>query len=243
LDEENGSCGLFEYPEIEEWDVLKKLRREKEALGFYITGHPLDRFQGEVSRFATSTIQGLSNLKDRTSVRAAGVAESLRFKRTKRGEKMALFNLEDATGSVSVVVFPKVLGLYAPFLKGDEPLIIHGKAEVDDNAVKIIAQEITSLEAVRQESIGAIELNLCERCLSRDELEDIRDILFRFPGKSSVLLRVNGTQEEDFLIEAHPRFQVLPCPEMVQQIESILGEKVIYRYGKKNLNGGKPFNG
>ena len=185
LDEENGSCGLFEYPEIEEWDVLKKLRREKEALGFYITGHPLDRYQGEESRFATSTIQGLSNLIDRTSVRAAGVAESLRFKMRKRGEKMALLNLEVATGSVSVVVFPKVLGLYAPFLKGDEPLIIHGKAEVDDTAVKIIAQEITSLEAVRQESIGAIELNLCERCLSRDELEDIRDILFRFPGKSA----------------------------------------------------------
>ena len=155
---------------------------------------------------------------------------------------MALFNLEDATGSVPVVVFPKVLGIYAPFLKGDEPLLIHGKAEVDDKAVKIIAQEMTSLEAVRQESIGAIELNLRERRLSRDELEDIRDILFRYPGRSSVLLRVNGAKEEDFLIEAHPRFQVLPCPEMVQQIESIVGEKVIYRYGKKNFNGGQSFN-
>jgi DNA polymerase-3 subunit alpha len=243
LDEENGSWGLFEYPEIEEWDMVKKLRREKEALGFYITGHPLDRYREEVSRFATSTIEGLSTLKDRATVRAAGVVESLRFKRTKRGEKMALFNLEDATGSVPVVVFPKVLGLYAPFLKGDEPLIIYGKAEVDDRMVKIIAQDITSLEAVRQESIGAIELNLCEQCLSRDELEDIRDILFRYPGQSSVLLRINGTQEENFLIEANPRFQVLPCPEMIQQIESIVGEKVIYRYGKKNLNSGKSFNG
>lgn len=156
---------------------------------------------------------------------------------------MSLFNLEDATGSVPVVVFPKVLDIYAPFLKGDQPLLVYGKAEVDDNAVKIIAQEITSLEAVRQESIGAIELNLREGCLSRDELEDIRDILFRYPGRSSVLLRVNGAKkEEDFLIEAHPRFQVLPCPELVQEIEHIVGEKVIYRYGKKNFDGGKSFS-
>jgi DNA polymerase-3 subunit alpha len=241
-DEENGSSSLFEYPELEEWDVSIKLKREKEALGFYITGHPLDRFQDEVSRFVTSTIQGLSTVRDKASVSAAGVAESLRFKRTKRGEKMALFNLEDATGSVPVVVFPKVLGLYVPFLKGDEPLVIHGKAEVDDNTVKIIAQEIGSLEAIRQESVGAIELNLCHRPLSRDELEDIRDILFRYPGRSSVLLRINGTQEEDVLIEAHSRFQVLPCSEMVHQIEKIIGEKVIYRYGKKNQNRGKSFH-
>ncbi|MBW1768086.1 MAG: DNA polymerase III subunit alpha [Deltaproteobacteria bacterium] len=165
--DDSGTCGLIEIPDIDEWDEGEKLRKEKEALGFYITGHPLDRFKTEVKRFATCAIHDLLSLSDKSEVKVAGVIENLKIKRTKRGDRMAIFTLEDSTGSTAVILFPDVFNNYSSLLKSDEPLLISGKTEADNSSVKIISQEIVELETVKQQSIRAIELNI-ERELRRD---------------------------------------------------------------------------
>jgi DNA polymerase-3 subunit alpha len=235
-DDETMAFHHLNLPQLEEWNEKEKLQREKEALGFYITGHPLDSVKNEVERFATCTIQDLSTLGDKTSVKIAGVIASLKIKRTKRGEKMALLTLEDQTGSIEVVVFPDVFNLCSPFLKSDEPLLVSGTAEVDDNNVKIVSQEITPLEKVKGKAVRAIELPLSQGWISRDNLEEVKDVLFRYPGDSSVFFRVPTNPDKEILIAAHPRYRVLPCDEMIKEIESIIGQKVIYNYGEKNSN-------
>jgi DNA polymerase-3 subunit alpha len=232
--------GLLELPDLEEWDEQEKLRKEKESLGFYITGHPLDRFKTEVEYFATCTIQDLMNLSDRATVRVAGVVENLRIKRTKRGEKMAVLSLEDQTGSVEVILFPDVFNNYSTFLKSDEPLLITGTAEIDDSTAKIISQEINSLENVRQSAIRIIEVTLPQEIISRDNLEEIKDIIFRYPGESSVVFRVNTGQDEQYLVAAHHRYRVSPCDEMIKELEVIIGQKVLCSYGEKNSNRREP---
>ncbi|MFH1124544.1 MAG: DNA polymerase III subunit alpha [Pseudomonadota bacterium] len=228
--------GLPELPDLEEWDEREKLRKEKESLGFYITGHPLDRFKVEVERFATCTIQDLSTNNDRATVKVAGVIENLKIKRTKRGEKMAILSLEDQTGSLDVIVFPDVFNNTSPLLKTDEPLLITGTAEVDDNTVKVISQEIHSLDKVRQNAIRTLELNLPREVISKNNLEELKDIFFRYPGEASVLFRVDAGQGEEVLIAAHYRYRVSPCDEMIKELETITGQKVICSYGEKNSN-------
>jgi DNA polymerase-3 subunit alpha len=237
-DSETG--GLFEVPDVDEWDEREKLRKEKEALGFYITGHPLDRFKDETKRFAQCNIQDLLSWKDKSMVKVAGMVEKLKIKRTRRGDKMATLILEDSSGSVEVVLFPDVFKQYSHLLKGDDPLLIGGTAEVDDNSAKIIAQEITSLETLRQKSIKAIELHLHKEIISRELLEEIRDVMFRYPGKCPVLFRTDIGRGENFTIAAHDRFKVFPCNEMIGEIEAIIGQKVINRYGEKNPNHRQP---
>ena len=228
--------GLPELPDLEEWDEREKLRKEKKSLGFYITGHPLDRFKVEVERFATCTIQDLSTNNDRATVKVAGVIENLKIKRTKRGEKMAILSLEDQTGSLDVIVFPDVFNNTSPLLKSDEPLLITGTAEVDDNTVKVISQEIHSLDKVRQNAIRTLELNLPREVISKNNLEELKDIFFRYPGEASVLFRVDAGQGEEVLIAAHHRYRVSPCDEMIKELETITGQKVICSYGEKNSN-------
>ena len=227
---------LLALPEKDEWDESEKLRREKEALGFYITGHPLDRFKEEVERFATCSIQELFGLKDKSKVRMAGVVEKLKIKRTKRGNKMAILTLEDPTGSTEVVLFPDVFEKYSPLLKGDEPLLITGTAEKGDNGAKILAQEVTSLEREGQNAIRSIELGLYEQVVSRNNLQEIRDIFSRYPGESFVRFRVDSGQGKQVVIAAHRTFRVFPCKEMLGELEAIIGQKVICRYGEKNPN-------
>jgi DNA polymerase-3 subunit alpha len=235
-DDQLDNLVFLELPETDEWDESEKLRREKEALGFYITGHPLDRFKEEVKRFATCSIQDLFGLKDKSNVRMAGVVEKLKIKRTKRGNKMAIMTLEDPTGSTEVILFPDVFEKYSPFLKGDDPLLITGTAEKDDNAAKILAQEVTSLERERQNAIRSIELGLDEQVVSRDNLQEIRDIFSRYPGESFVRFRVDTGQGKQVVIAAHRTFRVFPCNEMLGEIEAIIGQKVICKYGEKNPN-------
>jgi DNA polymerase-3 subunit alpha len=218
------------------WDEKEKLRREKESLGFYITGHPLDRFRAEIERFATCTVQALGSLGDKTAVRVAGVVGNLKIKRTKKGDRMAILTLEDQTGSVEVVVFPDVFTTCSPLLKGDEPLLVHGTAEVEENSAKIISSEIASLEEVRQKAVRCVEICLGGECLTQERLKEIRNILFRYPGESSVLLRVEPEHGDAVLVAASPHLSVSPCRQMVEEVEAITKHKVGYGNGEKNTN-------
>ncbi|MFZ7111204.1 MAG: DNA polymerase III subunit alpha [Desulfatiglandales bacterium] len=228
--------GTLDLPEVDPWDEKERLRREKEALGFYITGHPLERFSGEIERLTTGSIQDLSNLKDKTTVDVAGLIEAIKIKRTKKGDKMAILNLEDSTGSIEVVVFPEAFNQYSPLLKSEEPLLIRGTAEVEESAVKVIAQQILSLEKARQGLIRVVELPLQQEVLDRERLEEIKEILFRYPGESSVFFRVDSGQGKAVVISAHANYRVSPCHEMISEMEAVIGQKVICRYGEKNTN-------
>jgi len=235
-EDQSDTYGLLALPDEDQWDECEKLRKEKEALGFYITGHPLDRFKEEVKRFTTCSIQDLSGLHDKSRVRLAGVVEKLKIKRTKRGDKMAILSLEDPTGSTEVVLFPDVFDRYSPHLKGDEPLLITGTAEMDDNAAKILAQEVTTLEREGQNAIKSIELNLEEQVVTRETLEKIRDMITRYPGDCFVRFKVNTGKGNQVIIAAHRTFRVFPCKEMLGEIEALIGQKVICKYGEKKPN-------
>jgi len=225
-----GFSGIYKFPDVAEWGKREKLIKEKEALGFYITGHPLDEFKGEVKRFATCSIQDLFKLQDKSQVKVAGVIENLKMKRTKKGDRMAILSLEDQTGATQVIIFPEAFNTYSAFLRNDEPLLICGIAEVGENSSKIVAKDIVSLESLRHKSIRTIELELDHKTTSRDLLEDIKDILFRYPGECSVLFRMNMGDGKEILIGANNHYRVLPCEEMLGEIEKITGKKAVCRY-------------
>jgi DNA polymerase III subunit alpha len=220
------AAGTVDYPKVEEWDQREKLRREKEALGFYITGHPLDRYRGEIKRSSSCSIQDLPSRKDKSQVKVAGVIENLRIKRTKRGDKMAILNMEDLTGSTECILFPEVFTRCSVLLKSEDPLLISGTVEIGDSSAKIMAQDIVTLDSLRQKSIKAIELKLKEEDISKDFLEDLRDIVFRYPGECRLLLKVGTAKGSEWTISANNRFNVHPCHQLIDEIEARTGNKV-----------------
>lgn len=221
-----GSAGLFQLPDIDEWDEKERLSREKEALGFYITGHPLIKFGTEIERSTTCVIQDLPGQKDKSLVKIAGVVEKLKIKRTKRGDKMAILDLEDLTGSIEVILFPDVFNRHSLLLKSDKPLLVTGSVEIGDNTAKIIAQEIVTLESIRLKTIKTIELKLDEEAISKDLLEDLQNIIFRYPGECGLIFKVETANGKKWIIAAHNRFNVVPCTEFIEEIEAVTGKKV-----------------
>jgi len=225
-----GFKGMLELADVGEWEQREKLKREKEALGFYITGHPLEEYKREVGLFATHTVEGILNLKEKAEVKAAGVIENLKMKRTKKGDMMAILDLEDQTGSVEVVVFPDAYSRYSVFLKSEDPLMITGIAEADDNRSKIIAKELESLGTLRMKAVKTVELGLDGKTVSKVQLEEIRDIFFRNPGECLVLFRMDMGEGEDIIIAPNNHYRISPTNEMLREVELLTGRRVVLRY-------------
>jgi DNA polymerase III subunit alpha len=225
-----GFKGMLELADVGEWEQREKLKREKEALGFYITGHPLEEYKREVGLFTTHTIEGVLNLKGKAEVKAAGVIENLKMKRTKKGDMMAILDLEDQTGSIEVVIFPDTYKNYSVFLKSEDPLVITGIAEVDDNRSKIIAKDLEPLGALRMKAVKTVELGLDSKTVSTGQLEEIRDIFFRNPGECAVLFRMGMGAGEDILIRPNNHYRISPTSEMLREVEGLTRQKALLRY-------------
>ncbi|EFK06911.1 putative DNA polymerase III subunit alpha [delta proteobacterium NaphS2] len=223
---EGEAGGLLELPDLPEWEEKEKLRREKEALGFYITGHPLEGFQKAIKRFATCLVNDLPTQNDKDQVKLAGVVESLKLKRTKRGDKMAIMHLEDLTGSTEVVVFPDVFAEAAPLLKGDEPLLVSGSVEIGDKSAKIIAKEIKSLHRLELKAARAVVISVKNEKSSKNVLESLKDTVFKYPGECKLMFRVGSSATDPVLISAHFRYSILPCPQFFKEVETLFGGNV-----------------
>ncbi|NLD37595.1 MAG: DNA polymerase III subunit alpha [Desulfatiglans sp.] len=225
-----GMAALFEFPELNEWNDKEKLKREKESLGFYITGHPLNEYQKTAERYATTTIAGLLKSEDRSQVKVAGVIADIKLKRTKKGDRMAVISLEDQTDSVEVVFFPDAFNSSSHLLKGDDPVLVTGVVEINENMAKIIGKEVASLETIRQQAIRVVKFNLDDKKISKQYLEELRDIFFKYPGESSVEFMLEGDNGQKFCVCANNHYRVLPCDELMCEIEERTGQKIPCTY-------------
>src|SRR5205814_3790887 len=139
-DRESGQFGLFGGPKRgaeptapeervfgkEEWSERERLAKEKEALGFYITGHPLARYVEDVKRYATHTCTSLATAKGFEKVAVAGIVTGYRERLTKTGKKIGFAVLEDLTGTRDLVLYEDILQRFEELLKSDDPLLVRG---------------------------------------------------------------------------------------------------------------------
>ena len=218
----------IELPETEEWNDKEKLKREKEALGFYITGHPLEEYTQEIKKYCSCPIQDLHTFKDKSNVKIAGMVENIKIKRTKKGDKMANIILEDMTGSIEVIIFPDLFNRVFNILKSDEPLIIKGTVEANETSIKIVAQDIGLLEKIRQQSIKALEIYLKEDLITKSLLMEIKKISFKYPGNCQLRFRIAlSNNGNELTIIAHNNYNILPCQDLIDELQSLLSTESI----------------
>lgn len=222
-DRESGQRGLFdlvatpaetvyveEYPEEQEWTPKQRLANEREALGFYLTGHPLDRFQQDVERFATTNVGGLRKDLAGSEIILGGVICDFREVQTRSGKgPMGFFQLEDQFGRVEIVVFPKTYarvneetGLStAEMLErcGDEPILVGGKIEVeigDDGEVqrfKLLMDTVQELAAVRVQRTAGVRLELELEQLSDDKILALKQVVADHAGPCKMEMIVTAS--------------------------------------------------
>lgn len=216
-------------PVIQEWEEKVLLNHEKEALGFFITGHPLARFKREVRLVATVTTTGLSEVNGSRNVRMCGLVNALKVQTTRRGELMARFNLEDMEGTVEVIVFPDCYRTSSEILGGDEPIFISGTVDPGDAGAVVKAEKIALLskaeEKLGQNILIKVPVGRKSREWVRAHLINLRDILSDHRGTAPLALQLDfdGRLETRY----YPHFGVDPSGEMLDRVEGLLGERFV----------------
>ncbi|MBI5875658.1 MAG: DNA polymerase III subunit alpha, partial [Deltaproteobacteria bacterium] len=136
-------------PQIDEWHEAQLLSHEKEALGFYITSHPLAKYAEEIKQLANTDTEDIKEKQDEAEVSIAGITAAVKEINTKKGDRMAFVTLEDLRGSVEVVVFSDVYKNAASCFSGDAPILVRGKIDKGEENVKIIASVVFPLAGVK----------------------------------------------------------------------------------------------
>jgi DNA polymerase III subunit alpha len=225
--DEGVSRRVPDLPELEEWPATQVLAMEKEVLGFYLSGHPLRDFEDQIKRWATCNITDLSAAKDKDRLTLCGVVGNVKKIQTKNGGQMAFMSLEDLSGSVEVVVFPEVYADAAPFLVRDLPLMVVGNVDVTEDAIKVLAQEISPLSEGRQKSSSRADVYLKHPGGPPHLLVDLREILGRHAGECPVFLHIASDQGRETVVAAGNRFLVSPDEGLKRELEALLGDECV----------------
>jgi DNA polymerase-3 subunit alpha len=213
----------IKLPDVPEWPQLTKLAYEKETVGFFLTGHPLDGVISSIRMVADADIEHQENWRDGQTVRVGGLIQRFREHKSKKGDLMAFAAVEDMSASVEVVVFPETFARCGHLLGSEEPLIVQGSVQVSERGANIIADNILPLSQAMEEFATQAVITIQAARTSRDQLTELKNLLYQFHGKVPVKLTLhfNGRGEAD--IEPHPDLSVRPCPEFCQRLTAFFG--------------------
>jgi DNA polymerase-3 subunit alpha len=176
-------------PETKAWTHVELLAAEKNAIGFYISGHPLENFLEILSELGAAKTSDLSGLSNGTKVHVGGIATNVQIRTTKTGNRFALMRLEDQTGGVKCVCWPEVFGKCENNLRDDTPVLITGKVEaVDEGTVTIISEEVARLEDVLQRKSRGVIIHVPVNMGADNLLEVIFGLLDKHRGDCEVML-------------------------------------------------------
>jgi DNA polymerase-3 subunit alpha len=231
------------FPSAEPWDTRELLAREKNVLGFYVSGHPLDRSAKELKRFCNATVDGLTNMPEGEAVTVGGSVEAYRERTTKAGGRIAFFSLEDSTGRVEVVVRPRVLEAKETrkILGAGEPVLVTGSVQRERSRaalagaasedgdtpveVKLVLDEVAPLSESLRKRTRSVRVTLGIERLHRQQLVALRQTLERFPGSCPVTLAL-ACAKERWSVSAGTGLCVEPSDALLASLERLFGENV-----------------
>lgn len=189
----------YEITRAAEWSGQEMLAYEKEMLGFYITSHPLSRFKDKLRTVTDTDSESILDRKDGDLVSMAGVVSGIRETLTKKKEAMAYVTLEDMKGSVSTIVFSDLYRTSSAILKGDEPIIVKGRADISEESAKIVATEILPLSACIENPFGSVHF-IIDTTLDASVIEDLYNLLRKHSGKSDAYIHLHQPGHSETLI-------------------------------------------
>ncbi len=213
-------------PQVPEWPEHQLLAFEKEALGFYVTGHPLAEFAGDLAKLTTPS-RDFGELSEGAEVRVGGLVTAVKNYTDRKGETMAFVTLEDLDGTMEVTFFSKLWKSCAALVAPDAAVVVVGKANVGDASVKILADEVFPIAEARERLVRAVHLRLLSPGLERETLEQVGRLARQNRGQVPLILHLVIPQHTETVLRAGEGCQVRPTPELLRGLEQLLGKDAV----------------
>jgi DNA polymerase-3 subunit alpha len=237
---QSGQHGLFmagngpepppplEMPDIPEWPEGECLAGEKEVLGFYVTGHPLEKYAGQLGALTSLDSSSVEEMEHDTPVTLAGILRGLRVRPSKKGDLWASAALEDHRGSVDLLVFPQAYQQLQGVLKPDAVLLIKGRVRLEENQrPKVVVNDAKLLETAMNgvKAQLRIRINLVEA--PENLVDELSEVLAAHPGENPIVFELR--RPDDFVAQLQPRrpLKVKAEAELLDRLRSLCGEQSV----------------
>ena len=227
-------------PDATAWTESEQLAFEKETLGLYWSGHPVDRYAAALKEFGAKSIADLADaqagvrdsgwgpggpkpIEPDTSI--GGIVATVRPLKTKKGDRMAVFTLEDSGGTVEIVVFPDAFGRSGHFIEVGTLVLVRGKLERDDETTRILASEIAPIDAVKERLAREVSIHL-RKPADRPTLEALGEIFTKFRGDRKISFEIETGDADHRLrvkVDVSSQIRVRPSVDLIHAIEQVVG--------------------
>ena len=238
-DRQSGQAGLFgmvadqpahqehPLPLLPDWTPQQKLSSEKEVIGIYVTGHPLDAYADKVAELSTHATETLEGLERGAEVAICGILTGIQRKRNREGKLWAAMRLEDRTGSVEAMVFTTQYDRLLTALVEDQAVLVRGLALPEENAPpKISVQDIVPLEVARVNLPTLISIRIPVGANGIvDKAEALNQLFTRKRGETEVRLRLEKPRDFSVILDVTPK--VRPDKEFWAEVERICGPESV----------------
>ena len=243
-DAESGQHGLFgvfqeedshpqedRLPVIPDWDEHTRLANEKEILGFFITGHPLEKYREKLEDLRALTTAELAAMKASTgkdeSLTTAGMITNLRVLKSKKGEFYAQASLEDLSGSIDMLVFPEAYRKLQEKVKLEVPVLVRGGVRIEEGAnPKLTVNDILSLDEAKVPLPRSLRIRIPLEKASESTVEDLHLLFSQRKGEAKVLFDVERAGDFMVVMEAEG-YNVLPDRAFIGRVEELCGRGAV----------------
>ena len=256
-DSSGPSLSAVPLPDVAPWSEIEQLNFEKEALGLYWSGHPIDRYAedlriygarttgellpkrapadeeaigvaGESDGLAPAAVppNGNGNGHGAEEISVGGIVSGLRPLKTRRGDRMCVFFLDDAGGSLEVVVFPEAFKQCGHLADNGQMVVVKGKFERDDESARLLASEIAPIEAVRERLARSVAIKLSTPPHDRATFEKLWDVFAQHKGDRRVAFDIELQDSDRHLrvkVDVNAQIRVRPSERLVSEVEKICG--------------------
>jgi DNA polymerase-3 subunit alpha len=227
MDEDGGGFAREKeiFPDISELPQPQLLAFEKELLGFYLSGHPLDRYTVEMTTFTNVNSQKLSAMRQDSGVVLIGMIIDVRATVTKKdGRRMAILRLEDLEGKIEAVVFPDAYERVFRHIKMGVVVFIKGKVSIRESGPNVMVDDLQDISVIYN-AVRAIRIDMTKTDPSK--LVAIKQKLSRFPGKVPVNLQIDTRNFRSVEIQVGSELHVSPSEVLMEELKAIVGEECI----------------
>jgi DNA polymerase III subunit alpha len=209
-------------PDAPAWTEAQQLAFEKESLGLYMSGHPLERFSEDLKTFGAQRVGELATSLPDAWV--GGIISGLRPLKTKKGDRMCVFMLDDIGGSIEVVVFPETFARFGALVAADAMVLARGKFEKDDESARLVAAELMPISALRERTTREVAIHLAMPPHSRATLEALAELFSRHRGDRRVSLELDVKNAgQPMRVKADVAQRVRPTDKLVEEVERLCG--------------------
>jgi DNA polymerase III subunit alpha len=215
--EENGS----ELPRTKPWNHAEMLAAEKKALGFYITGHPLDGYSDVISGLGTASTIEVGSVESGSATRVAGLITDLQSRTTKRGSRFAILRLEDQGGAIKCVLWPEAFNRSGSVLKDNAAVLITGRAEIsEDGVATVIVDDVLALDEAVQRKAEELVISLPAGADVAALCHEVTSALNQSSGECEVFVEM-AVDEGLVRMRTHPSLKVQGSVQLEQALRRL----------------------